>query len=331
MQTHLTVNRMIADWQKRGVSARIEHTTETVGTTVVPTRKIWLQGSQLPHDLDGVKRFRDQLLRLADEGKTLGASVPAARQPQHRFQLPPQRLVFRSESPIIATEEAKAPVCTPMPQKPLKIDTQAPKLPQKPRRRLTPRIEQPSARRVIDEKGNRYGRLLVVAMSDERTDHRQIKWICHCDCGNTAIVTGHLLRRPGGTRSCGCLHKEVMRGIIAKYQKKKEERESILRLRMVSEGEVFGEWTVLVPQHSKKSYSTFALCRCSCGTERSVKVSTLLTKTKPSRSCGHTNKGHALYDWSTVDFTRPVKQIAQEMKCAETTVRCVKRKLRSSL
>lgn len=44
----------------------------------------------------------------------------------------------------------------------------------------------------IDEKGNRYGRLLVLEEKGVPKDkkNKSITWLCLCDCGNDAIVSG---------------------------------------------------------------------------------------------------------------------------------------------
>ena len=57
----------------------------------------------------------------------------------------------------------------------------------------------------IDEIGNVYGKLTVVAEYSERSTSRQVKWICKCECGNTVIVQGNHLRS-GHTQSCGCIN-----------------------------------------------------------------------------------------------------------------------------
>ena len=51
--------------------------------------------------------------------------------------------------------------------------------------------------------GERYGKLLVIRRTDERSNH-QVVWECLCDCGNYKNVnTGSL--GSGNTKSCGCL------------------------------------------------------------------------------------------------------------------------------
>lgn len=59
------------------------------------------------------------------------------------------------------------------------------------------------ARNLIDETGNRFGKLLVLKRAESGKDGRA-RWLCRCDCGNEAIVRGNNLRR-GNTQSCGCM------------------------------------------------------------------------------------------------------------------------------
>lgn len=69
-----------------------------------------------------------------------------------------------------------------------------------------------------DLTGQRFNRLVAI-----RLHHRDAKrnpfWLCRCDCGNTPIVAGSMLKRgiwvPNtetaktfGTKSCGCLRRE---------------------------------------------------------------------------------------------------------------------------
>lgn len=56
--------------------------------------------------------------------------------------------------------------------------------------------------RFTDMLGRRFGRLVVTRYAGIRKRNRS--WECVCDCGNTTVVLGTLLRN-GKTRSCGCL------------------------------------------------------------------------------------------------------------------------------
>jgi len=61
------------------------------------------------------------------------------------------------------------------------------------------------AKRLLDLRGRRFGKLVVIERSEKRpTTH----WLCSCDCGLQNEVRTGLLRN-GGTKSCGCLAKEV--------------------------------------------------------------------------------------------------------------------------
>lgn len=62
---------------------------------------------------------------------------------------------------------------------------------------------------LIDEIGNRHGRLVVVerARNLESWKRRSVHWVCMCDCGNQAIVRGTSLRY-GEVTSCGCFGAE---------------------------------------------------------------------------------------------------------------------------
>lgn len=57
----------------------------------------------------------------------------------------------------------------------------------------------------INEIGNRYGKLVVIAKDEELSikNHRAY-WICKCDCGNYKTTSSKCLR-DGKTKSCGCL------------------------------------------------------------------------------------------------------------------------------
>jgi len=57
----------------------------------------------------------------------------------------------------------------------------------------------------IELKGKRFGRLKVVEYYG--TSKRKVaKWLCHCNCGGTAVVVSWHLRT-GKTKSCGCITK----------------------------------------------------------------------------------------------------------------------------
>jgi hypothetical protein len=56
--------------------------------------------------------------------------------------------------------------------------------------------------RIVNEIGNRYGRLLVLKKVPNPVSTAAY-WECQCECGALAYVTGNALRS-GRTQSCGC-------------------------------------------------------------------------------------------------------------------------------
>ena len=55
--------------------------------------------------------------------------------------------------------------------------------------------------------GQRFGRLMVVRKSNQRTAEGGYVWVCKCDCGNEiSVKSGNL--RSGHTQSCGCYAKD---------------------------------------------------------------------------------------------------------------------------
>ena len=58
-----------------------------------------------------------------------------------------------------------------------------------------------------------FGRLTVIKQADDYVSpkgYRYAKWLCRCECGNETIVfKSNLVKEKGGTRSCGCLQKEL--------------------------------------------------------------------------------------------------------------------------
>ena len=59
---------------------------------------------------------------------------------------------------------------------------------------------------LINEAGNTYGRLTVISRGENSKDGGA-RWNCLCECGNTCLVTGSVLRH-GNQISCGCIRKK---------------------------------------------------------------------------------------------------------------------------
>jgi len=107
--------------------------------------------------------------------------------------------------------------------------------------------------------GQKFGKLTVL----EKLETRQrgyVMWRCQCDCGNIKDIPTNYLTN-GHTTSCGCYFKET-HGIDLT-------------------GKKFGRWTALYrdPDNHKKW-----ICKCDCGTIRSVQGPAL--REGISQSCG---------------------------------------------
>lgn len=100
--------------------------------------------------------------------------------------------------------------------------------------------------RLIDETGNRYGRLLVLYRVEN--DNNRAKWHCKCDCGKECDVIGKSLRK-GLTKSCGCLQKEKVKNINEK---------KITNQR-------FGRLIAIEPTKERKHGYVVWKCLCDCG------------------------------------------------------------------
>lgn len=62
----------------------------------------------------------------------------------------------------------------------------------------------------IDIAGQRFGRLVAIALSEPDTKNRRRMWRCACDCGETVYSCAGALRA-GQSQSCGCLQRDVAR------------------------------------------------------------------------------------------------------------------------
>lgn len=62
---------------------------------------------------------------------------------------------------------------------------------------------------LIDETGNRYGRLTVIERVPPPNRRKSAHWLCKCDCGEEIVVNGSDLRS-GHSQSCGCLQRETL-------------------------------------------------------------------------------------------------------------------------
>lgn len=125
-----------------------------------------------------------------------------------------------------------------------------------------------SKRHLKDLTGNKYGRLTVLELS-HRDKHKQIHYLCLCDCGNKAIVNGNSMKQQHA-KSCGCLHAETAR---------------LNRWKDLT-GKKFGRLLVLKERSDLPRETTDSLweCQCECGKTGIWKTQALTTHN--TRSCG---------------------------------------------
>lgn len=68
------------------------------------------------------------------------------------------------------------------------------------------KLSLPTGYQFVNLANRRYGRLFVVEYVGKTTKGKSL-WLCICDCGEEKIIRGGGLKN--GTRSCGCLQKEL--------------------------------------------------------------------------------------------------------------------------
>lgn len=141
----------------------------------------------------------------------------------------------------------------------------------------------------LDISGRRYGRLVAIRFIEVRDGNAW--WECQCDCGNTFV--GRVSYLQGGeNKSCGCLRAE-MRNKAKKVVEKKP-RKPVLRWTptwMI--GRTYGRYTV-VEHDASRSNRDYWMCRCVCGTEKSVLGGHL--RSGRTASCGCLMKEH----WASI-------------------------------
>lgn len=126
--------------------------------------------------------------------------------------------------------------------------------------------------KVIDLVGNRYGALVVLsrAPKPEGSKSTSAFWLCQCDCGNTKVISGNVLKQ-GKTRSCGCLTSKLLT----------ESHSEDLT------GQRFGNLIAIsrAPRPDDlMSSGAYWLCKCDCGNEKIIMGKSL--RQGKTKSCG---------------------------------------------
>lgn len=120
----------------------------------------------------------------------------------------------------------------------------------------------------IDLVGKSFGRLKVVERVTPIGD-LHVKYKCLCECGNEVIVRSNsLLKTVSPTRSCGCYQRDVL---IAMNQKD-------------ISGNRYGK-LVAIERVGVKNHKSIWKCRCDCGNECVVCLSSLVQGNTESCGC----------------------------------------------
>ena len=140
----------------------------------------------------------------------------------------------------------------------------------------------------IDLTGQRFGRLFVVervANKHKPCGQQSTMWKCRCDCGNEVEVSTSGLRH-GGTRSCGCLQKEIA--------SKKHKGFATIPFADLS-GQKFGRLTVICRdiEYTDSSGASRYKYKCLCDCGNYTWATPYQLKSGGVRSCGCLHKESA--------------------------------------
>ncbi|WP_090576415.1 HNH endonuclease [Nitrosomonas sp. Nm58] len=113
--------------------------------------------------------------------------------------------------------------------------------------------------------GERFGRLVVISTCESKKGMSQFN--TRCDCGKDVTVTGLYLRKSKNP-SCGC------------YEYENARNRRLINL----SGERFGKLTAVERSGKNSSGHTLWLCKCDCGCEKKVSLSSL--RSGRTISCG---------------------------------------------
>lgn len=130
--------------------------------------------------------------------------------------------------------------------------------------------------RLQDLTGKKFGYLTVLERTDDYISpkgHRQVRWLCKCECGKIVPVIGDMLKS-GRIKSCGCKSNETLKN---KYEKQDNQ---FIRRR-------FGRLIVLKKESRETEGSrkrSYWLCQCDCGKQVVVMRDSLISGA--TQSCG---------------------------------------------
>lgn len=65
-------------------------------------------------------------------------------------------------------------------------------------------------RKLIDLTNQRFGRLVVIKLSEKQDSSKNAHWFCDCECGTKNIIIRGISLRRGISKSCGCYSSEQL-------------------------------------------------------------------------------------------------------------------------
>lgn len=142
-----------------------------------------------------------------------------------------------------------------------------------------------------DITGQKYGRLTVIGLNEEKSRNGALYWDCLCDCGIKKTVNGYNLKN-GNVRSCGCLGNEnrhLRKGSITDKT-----------------GKRYHNYIVL-GKYGEKNNEVLWKCLCDCGKEFIRENSKLSAR----KSCGCIGSGRKKDTTSDCYFFTTTKGMSQ--------------------
>lgn len=129
---------------------------------------------------------------------------------------------------------------------------------------------------LIDLIGKTYEKLTVIKRDEDYRKNNNLKnhktyWLCQCQCGNLTTVDSYRLVH-GLTKSCGCLQKEI----VSKSNEKDLTGMTFSYLYVLEQDKT---------RSHKKKESYYYICKCRCGTIKSIRGSSLMDGTIQSCGC----------------------------------------------
>lgn len=137
------------------------------------------------------------------------------------------------------------------------------------------------AHNFIDRAGQRFGRLTVLHVDEEKTQKKKVQWVCRCDCGTVKSISSFNLgsHKTKRTVSCGCYMREQQRKPRkARPRQSPKERGITEVIRTYKKRAEKNGWPYAL---TREEFKSFIFDRCYyCGTSESNYFS--VTKVKRS-------------------------------------------------